>query len=185
MDETDLIGRSKEGDLDSFNSLVESYQGRVYNLSLCMLRNAQAAEDVTQDTFFSAWRSIGKFRGGSFKAWLMRIATNLCRDQFRLLKHYPTTSLDALPLDSQDPSSLAELPQDYTERLELAEELRDGLSSITPEQRLVVILCDVEGLSYEEIARVTGCSLGTVKSRLSRGRAQLRDYLRQHGTFPR
>jgi RNA polymerase sigma-70 factor (ECF subfamily) len=77
------------------------------------------------------------------------------------------------------------LPQDYTERLELAEELREGLSSITPEQRLVVILCDVEGLSYEEIAKITGYSLGTVKSRLSRGRAQLRDYLRRHGTFPR
>ena len=176
MEEDELIQRAKEGDLDCFNQLVERYQREVYNLSLRMLSNASAAEDATQDAFFSAFRGIGKFRGGSFRAWLFRIAANSCRDQLRSLRRRPTTSLDDLPLEleSDQPS-----PEDFAMRQELGEEIKRALAALPPDQRLAVILRDIEGLDYEEISQVTGSSLGTVKSRINRGRARLRHHLEQ------
>ena len=183
--EEELISRSREGDLDCFNRLVELYEREVYNLSLRMLGNAQAAEDATQDTFLSAYRGIGGFRGGSFRAWLLRIAANSCRDQLRRSRRRPFTSLDALEEDTSQLVHPGESPEDYALRKGLASEIERGLASLPADQRLVVILCDIQGLSYEEVARVTGGSLGTVKSRLSRGRARLRDYLLARGElFP-
>ncbi|MBE0415611.1 MAG: sigma-70 family RNA polymerase sigma factor [Dehalococcoidia bacterium] len=179
MEEDELIKRCRQGDLDCFNRLVERYQREVYNLSLRMLGNAQAAEDATQDAFISAFRGIGKFRGGSFRAWLLRIAANACRDQLRSLRRRPTTSLDALPLelelDRHTPS-----PEEYALSRELGREIGKALSALPADQRLAVILRDIVGLDYEEIAQATGSSLGTVKSRLSRGRARLRDHLGQY-----
>lgn len=187
MDEDELIQRSKGGDLDCFNRLVEHYQGQVYNLALRMLGDAQSADDATQDAFFSAWRAVRRFRRGNFRAWLLRITANTCRDRLRTLKRHPTVSLDAMVVEpdlSSSTSKYLEDPDDYVHRVELGEEIRNGLADLPPEQRLVVILSDIQGLSYEEIAQVAGCSLGTVKSRLSRGRSCLRDYLCQRGTFP-
>jgi len=176
MVEDELIQRSREGDLDCFNQLVERYQRQVYNLSLRMLGNPQAAEDATQDAFISAFKGISKFRGGSFRTWLFRIAANACRDQLRSLRRRPTTSLDALPLelewDRHTPS-----PEEYALARELGEEIRRGLLALPADQRLAVILRDILGLDYEEIAQATASSLGTVKSRLSRGRARLRRHL--------
>ena len=183
MDEQELISRSKQGDLDSFNWLVESYRGQVYNLALRMLGDSQAAEDAAQDAFFSAWRSIDSFKGGNFRAWLLRITANTCRDQLRKLKHHPSTSLEALPIESGGLSS-GESPEDYALRRELGEQIQEGLASLSSERRLAVILSDIQGLSYEEIAQVMDCSLGTVRSRLSRGRTQLRDYLLKRELFP-
>jgi len=184
VDENELIRGSKEGDLDSFNRLVESYQRMAYNLALRMLGHSHAAEDATQEAFLSAWRSIGSFRGGNFRAWLLRITTNVCRDHLRKLKRHPLTSLDAMPLEPEGLSS-SESPEDYVLRREIGEHIQRGLASLPLEQRLTVILSDIQGLSYEEIAQVMGCSLGTVRSRLSRGRAQLRDYLVERELFPR
>lgn len=184
MDEDELIRGSKEGDLDSFNKLVEGYQKMVYNLALRMLGDSHAAEDATQDAFLSAWRSIGSFRGGNFRAWLWRITANVCRDHFRKLRRHPSTSLEAMLLEPEGLSS-SESPEDYVLRREMGEQIQKGLASLPLEQRLTVILCDIQGLSYEEIAQVMGCSLGTVRSRLSRGRAQLRDYLVGRELFPR
>jgi len=184
VDEDELIRGSKEGDLDSFNRLVESYQRMAYNLALRMLGHSHAAEDATQEAFFSAWRSIGSFRGGNFRAWLLRITANVCRDHLRKLKRHPLTSLDAMPLEPEGLSS-SESPEDYVLRREIGEHIQRGLASLPLEQRLTVILSDIQGLSYEEIAQVMGCSLGTVRSRLSRGRAQLRDYLVERELFPR
>jgi len=182
VDDSELIRGSKEGDLDSFNRLVESYQGMVYNLALRMLGDSHAAEDATQDAFFSAWRRIGSFRGGNFRAWLLRITANVCRDHLRKLKRHPSTSLEAMLLEPEGlPSN--ESPEDYVLRREIGEQIQKGLASLPSEQRLAVILSDIQGLSYEEIAQVMGCSLGTVRSRLSRGRAQLRDYLLQRELF--
>ena len=177
MEEDDLIRSAKEGDLDSFNHLVERYQREVYNLSLRMLGNAPAAEDATQDAFISAFRGIGKFRGGSFRAWLFRIAANACRDQLRSLRRRPTTSMDSVPLEieSDQPS-----PEDLAMRRELGEEIKRALAALPPDQRLAVILRDIEGLDYGEIAHVTGSSLGTVKSRINRGRERLRHHLERH-----
>ena len=183
MGDDELIQRSKQGDLDSFNRLVESYQGVVYNLALRMSGNYQAAEDATQDAFFSAWRHIGSFRGGSFRAWLLRITANACRDQLRKLKHHHSTSLEALLTEFEGlPSS--ESAEDCALRREVGEQIQKGLAGLPSGQRLAVVLSDIQGLSYEEIAQVMDCSLGTVKSRLSRGRAQLRDYLLARELFP-
>jgi RNA polymerase sigma-70 factor (ECF subfamily) len=185
MDEPQLISAAQRGDLAPFNRLVETYQTQVYNLALRMLGCPQAAQDATQEAFLSAFRAIKGFRGGSFKAWLLRIATNACYDQMRQRQRRPTISLDAMlatPESGMEPPSPAESPDDHTERRELSRAISDGLATLLPEQRLAVILCDVQGLSYEEAAQAMGSSLGTVKSRLSRGRAHLRQYLlQQHG----
>ena len=183
MDDRDLVNRSKKGDLDSFNNLVEEYQAIVYNLALRMLGGAQAAEDACQDTFLSAWRSIGSFRGGNFRAWLLCIAANICRDQLRKSRRNPTCSLETLLVEVSGRSS-SESPEAYVLRRELGRQIQEGLAVLPADQRLAVVLCDVQGLSYDEIAQVMKCSLGTVRSRLSRGRARLRDYLVGKGTFP-
>jgi len=181
MEDRELISQSQAGDLDSFNQLVEKYQSQVYNLALRMLGNAEAAADATQDTFLAAYRAVGKFRGGNFRAWLLRIAANSCRDQLRAARRRPASSLDLL-LESESPPPLVaktESPEDYALRRELGRAISDGLASLPAEQRLVVILSDIQGLSYEDIAQATRSSLGTVKSRLSRGRERLRDCLLQ------
>ncbi len=181
MDEQELISRSKDGDVDAFNSLVEQYQRLVYNLALRMLGNAEAAEDASQDAFLSAYRAIDKFRGGSFKSWVLRIAANSCHDKQRVIRRYRIVSLDTLlETDDLPQSNNTESPEDYALRRELGRFLNDGLAHLPEDQRLAVILSDVEGLSYEEVAQVAGCSLGTVKSRLNRGRTRLRDFLLQH-----
>ena len=182
MDDLELIRSSKDGDLDSFNMLVEAYQGLVFNVAVRTLGDRRAAEDACQDAFLSAWRNIGGFRGGSFKAWLLRITVNVCYDRLRKSKRDPSTSLEAMPVELEPPSS-AESPEDYVLRRELAQQIQRGLATLPAEQRLAVILCDVQGLTYEEIAQAMKCSLGTVRSRLSRGRAHLRDYLKDRGTL--
>jgi RNA polymerase sigma-70 factor (ECF subfamily) len=181
MDEQDLISRSKSGDVEAFNLLVEQYQRMVYNLALRMLGNAEAAEDASQDTFLSAYKAIGKFRGGSFKSWVLRIAANSCHDKLRVARRYRVVSLDTLLLEPDElpQANNNESPEDYALRRELGRFLNEGLKHLPEDQRLVVILSDVQGLSYEEVAQATGSSLGTVKSRLNRGRTRLRDFLLQ------
>ena len=183
MDEPDLIARSQEGDLDSFNQLVEMYQGQVYNLALRMLGSGAAAEDAAQEAFISAFQHVKSFRGGSFKAWLFRIATNACYDQMRSAKRRRSTSLEGmLERDpSREPESGGESPEAAALRAELSRELTNAFNILRADQRAVLILSDVEGLSYEEIAQATGASLGTVKSRLSRARSHLRDHFTKHG----
>jgi len=178
MEEDDLILRSKQGDLESFNQLVEKYQREVYNLALRMLGQASAADDATQEAFLSAFRGIGRFRGGNFRAWLLRITANACRDQLRSLRRHPTTPLDELILDTEVDRN-AQSPEDYAINQELGAEIANALFTIPNEQRLAVVLYDIEGLSYEEIAQVMNCSLGTVRSRISRGRERLRHCLAQ------
>jgi RNA polymerase sigma-70 factor (ECF subfamily) len=181
MDEQELVSRSKSGDVEAFNLLVEQYQRLVYNLALRMLGNSEAAEDTSQDTFLSAYKAIGKFRGGSFKSWVLRIAVNSCHDKLRVARRYRVVSLDALMLEIGDlpQADNNESPEDYALRRELGRFLNEGLAHLPEDQRLAVILSDVQGLSYEEVAQVAGCSLGTVKSRLNRGRTRLRDFLLQ------
>ncbi len=183
-EEAVLVERSQSGDLDAFNALVLAYQGQVYNLCLRMLGSPQAAEDAAQEAFIAAYRAVPRFRGGRFRAWLLRIAANACYDELRRRRARPQVPLDA-PADDERPS--AELPasdeplEQRAERLELARCLQEGLASLPPDQRLAVILRDVQGLAYEEVAEATGASLGTVKSRISRGRAALRDFLLARG----
>jgi RNA polymerase sigma-70 factor (ECF subfamily) len=182
MDEQALIATAQEGDVRAFNQLVMLYQSMVYNVAYRILSDPDAASDATQDAFLSAFKAMDKFRGGSFKAWLLRIVTNACYDQLRVKKRRPTSSLDDLPVESDHSPYLhdpAEKPDEFVERQELNHMIQAAISTLPVEQRVVVVLSDVQGLSYQEIAQATGLSLGTVKSRLSRGRAKLRDYLVQ------
>lgn len=188
-DEAQLITESQRGDVRAFNLLVERYQTRIYNLCYRMLSDPEAAADVTQDTFVSAFRNIRRYRGGSFAAWIMRIATNGCYDQLRVRQRRPTTSIDALLEDGEDHAprqfqDASEAPDERSLRNELAGEIQRCLELLDPDQRLVVVLSDIQGLSYDEISAATGWPLGTVKSRLSRGRAQLRAVLRQGELLP-
>ncbi len=183
LDEPDLVERSRRGDLEAFNAIVSAYQDRVYNLCLRMLGSSQAADDAAQEAFLSAYRSVGRMRGPSVRAWLLRIAANACIDELRRRRRQPQVSLDAPARENENERSLevpdpAAGPEQLALRGELCEALQAELSRLAPDQRLAVVLCDVEGLSYEEIAASMGSSIGTVKSRISRGRARLRDALR-------
>ncbi len=187
-----LVQASQRGELTSFNVLVERYQRQVYNVALRLLGNPTEAEDVTQETFLSAFQHIQSFRGGIFRAWLIRIATNACHDASRRSMRRPATSLDAY-LEGE--AVLRDGPRDIPgheigpEELALRQEQRQTLAQLLlklPEdQRTVLVLSDIQELSYEEIAQATGEALGTVKSRLSRARARMRDLLLEHGElFP-
>jgi RNA polymerase sigma-70 factor (ECF subfamily) len=181
MDEKVLIDAARQGDVGSFNQLVLSYQSMAYNVAYRILGDHDAAADATQDAFLSAFKGIGKFRGGSFKAWLLRIVTNACYDQLRLKQRRPTASLDALLVSEPAPirplTDPGESPEEYALRQELSRVIQVGMETLPPEQRVALVLSDVQGFSYEEIVEITGVSLGTVKSRLSRARSKLRDFL--------
>ncbi len=183
-DEPELISRSRNGDLDAFNVLVERYQRPLYNLCLRMLAAPEAAEDATQDAFIHAFRSVNTFRGGSFRAWLFRIGANACYDEMRRRRSRPAVSLDEPHGEEGQPIDVADsapVPAEHLERKELAEALQAALSRLPADQRLAIVLADVQGLDYSEIAVAMDCSLGTVKSRISRGRQQLRIILRACG----
>ena len=186
MDEPALITAARKGDLDSFNTLVLAYQHQVYNLAYRIMGEAASASDATQEAFISAWRHIGSFRGGSFKAWLLRIVTNACYDELRRVKRRPASSLESLYVedptpDADLPPSQLESPEAFTQRRELNRAIQAGIAQLPPDQRIALVLSDVQGMSYEEIAEATSANLGTVKSRLSRARARLRDLLVEHG----
>jgi RNA polymerase sigma-70 factor (ECF subfamily) len=187
-EEQRLISAAQRGDVESFNALVRMYEGRVYNLGFRMLGDADSAADASQEAFLSAFRNLRSFRGGSFRSWLLRIATNVCYDVLRAKKRRPAVSLDASDPEADDsPLQIAdphESPDDLALRRELAIAIQAGLAHLPEDQRLVVVLSDVQGLAYEEIAQITNTNLGTVKSRLSRGRARMREILRAGELLP-
>jgi RNA polymerase sigma-70 factor (ECF subfamily) len=184
LDEAAWITASKNGDVQAFNKLVLAYQEMAYALAFRMLRNQEAAADAVQEAFLSAFTRVHQFRGGSFKAWLARIVLNQVYDQLRKQRRQPTETLD--PSDDYEDAPVLQIPdaQPGPEQTALSRELmsciEDGLQTLPAEQRAALILCDIHGLSYEEISAATETSLGTVKSRLSRGRQALRSYLARH-----
>jgi RNA polymerase sigma-70 factor (ECF subfamily) len=178
---------ARRGDISAFNELVLKYQTVVYNVSLRTLGNQDDAADATQEAFISAFRHLADFRGGSFKAWLLRIAVNACYDILRRRQRRPSSSLDELAEhDDGDvgPGDTRPGPERSALNAETAAVIQAGLNTLPEEQRILVVLCDVQGLSYEEAAESCQIALGTVKSRLSRARARLRDYLAQRGELP-
>lgn len=192
-EEARRIEAARSGDLAAFNWLVLQHQTRVYNLCYRMLSDPDAAADATQEAFLSAYKAIGRFRGEQFRTWLLRIATNACLDMLRSRKRRPTQSLDAWVTDadgeSSEPLPIADLnpsvdPEAQTLRSEMVATIQMGLDDLPDDQRIALLLVDVQGLSYEEAADVTGANLGTVKSRINRGRARMRDYLREQGILP-
>jgi RNA polymerase sigma-70 factor (ECF subfamily) len=188
-EERRLVESARHGDVESFNTLVRLYEGRVYNLCYRMLGDADSAADAAQDAFLSAFRNLRGFRGGSFRSWILRIATNTCYDVLRARKRRPTVSLDIESDGEENGAPLpiadtAESPDDFALRRELAAAIQQGLATLPEEQRIILILSDIQGLAYEEIAEITNTNLGTVKSRLSRGRARLRDVLKAGELLP-
>lgn len=186
MDESTLIQQAQQGDIHAFNDLVLVYQNRVYTAAYRIMGDEPSAADATQDAFIIAYRKIDTYRGGSFKSWLLRIVTNTCYDELRRRKRRPTEGFDDLaPEDSLDPPpqliSNAENPEAYTQRMELSSGIENCIRSLPEAHRVLVVLRDMQDLDYGEIAAATGLQLGTVKSRLSRARANLRDCLRRLG----
>lgn len=177
-----LIRAAQAGDLNSFNAVVVRHERAVYNLCLRLLRDMAAAEDASQETFLKAWTAIGTFRGGLVRPWLLRIATNRCYDVLRARGRRPADSLDHEEFESEpiwtSHAPAGEPPEVFAARAELSVHLERALATLPEDQRLVVILSDVHGHPYDEIAEITGVAVGTVKSRLSRARARLRDALR-------
>jgi RNA polymerase sigma-70 factor (ECF subfamily) len=184
MDEASLIADAQKGKIDAFNELVLTYQQQVYNLAYRIMGDPASAADATQDAFISAYQSLSRFRGGSFKSYLLRIVSNRCYDELRRRKRRPATSFEDVEIDEDANPMLAnggEDPEEYTERQEMADVLQAGIETLPSDQRVTLVLSDVQGMSYEEIAEVTEVALGTVKSRLARARSKLRDYLRDNG----
>ena len=176
--EETLIAQSRAGDLESFNALVEMYQNQVYGVALRMVRDAALAEDLAQDAFISAFRNLNQYRGGSFKSWLMRIVRNATLDSLRSTQRRPTDSLDEnmvafeSQLVSDEPS-----PADVAENAELGDHIKDVMADLHPDQKMALVLIDIEGYSYEDAAQAMSVGIGTVKSRLSRARARMREAL--------
>ncbi|MDQ2887881.1 MAG: sigma-70 family RNA polymerase sigma factor [Chloroflexota bacterium] len=189
--EEELIARSQRGEVAAFNQLVLHYQPIVYGAAYRLLGDPDTAADVTQDAFIAAFRGISSYRGGSsFRAWLLRIASNMACDHWRRVRRHPAESLEFLTEEDETPSSealnaLADSsaegnPEEMLLTQELQSAIQQGLEQLPLDQRVAVVLCDIEGLSYEEIADSTQTSIGTVRSRISRGRSRLRAYLNQH-----
>ena len=173
-----LITRSRQGDLDAFNQLVVRYQDLVFSVILRMVRNHASAEDITQDAFISAFRNIGRMRGVNFRAWMLRIARNATYDEIRRLNRRPEDSIDEQIITlGETLASDEESPEDRAMRRDLGMSINRGLGELQPDQRMAVVLVDLEGLAYEEAADAMEVSIGTVKSRLNRGRRRLREWL--------
>lgn len=187
-EERELVERARKGDLDAFNSLVIAYQNTAYNIAFRFLGNHPDTSDAIQEAFIKAFKGICKFKGGSFKLWLLRIVTNTCKDVLRARKRKPTTPLyppnaKKGEIDQERVpflSSNGENPENYVERQELARLIQQAIDRLPFDHKAVIVLSDLEGLDYNEIAEVLGIPLGTVKSRLSRARARVRDYLLAH-----
>jgi RNA polymerase sigma factor (sigma-70 family) len=174
------LDRARRGDLDAFNELVLEHQGIVFNVCLRMLGDRALAEDATQDAFVSAWRHLTSLRGDQFRSWLLHIAANACRDELRRRIRRPAASLEnSLEDGMPDPPARDPSPESAVLSGELRGAIEGALLLLPEDQRLAVVLSDMQGLDYEEIAAAMGTTLGTVKSRLSRGRARLRQLLLQ------
>jgi len=184
MDEPALISSAQQGDLNAFNTLVLRYQDSVFNAALRILGDEEPAADAAQDAFISAFKNLPAFRGGSFKAWLMRIVTNACYDELRRQKRRPTTPLEPEDEDGEDfdsPHWLADpgmTPEQKFEADELEHALQHCLNDLPADFRAVVVLADVQGMDYAEVSIAARIPLGTVKSRLARARLRLRECLR-------
>lgn len=173
-----LVSNAQKGNVTAFNQLVETYQELCFNVAHRLVGDADSAADVTQDAFLSAYRHLDQFKGGSFRSWLLRIVTNASYDVLRARSRRQTSSLDELIDETAfDVADGGELPEMLALRQELFAAIREGLKTIPVDQRAALVLFDVHGLTYEEVAVALSTNLGTVKSRLSRARGRLRDFL--------
>lgn len=183
MNEPALITSAQRGDLDAFNTLILHYQDIVFNTALRILGDEDQAADAAQEAFISAFRAIKSYRGGSFKAWLLRTVTNACYDELRRQKRRPTTPLEPETEDGDEmdsPRWLADpslSPEQQNDADELEHAIQHCLNALPTDFRTVVVMADIEGLDYTEVAAAVRAPLGTIKSRLARARLRLRECL--------
>jgi RNA polymerase sigma-70 factor (ECF subfamily) len=183
LDEPALIRNAQHGDLDAFNTLVLAYQDIVYNTALRILGDEDLAADASQEAFISAFRALNSYRGGSFRAWLLRTVTNACYDELRRKRRRPTTPLEPETGDGDEvetPRWLADpnaSPEEQLYQVELEHAIQHCLENLPTDFRTVVVLADIQGLDYTEVAAVVKKPLGTIKSRLARARLRLRECL--------
>ena len=184
-----IVQQVLKGDTNAFEELVLEYEKKVYNVALRILGNSEDAADMTQEAFIKAYNSLPGFRGDSkFSVWLTRIVSNLCLDFLRSRSRRPTVSLsveddggDDVQLDVADVSQSPEL---LLERSLTRESVRRGLKALPEDYREILLLREIQGLSYDEIAAALNIEVGTVKSRIFRGRKKLCDYLIKDGNIP-
>ncbi|MBT3314543.1 MAG: sigma-70 family RNA polymerase sigma factor [Anaerolineae bacterium] len=185
MNEPALIRHAKNGDLTAFNKLVLQYQDMLYNTAYRILGDPGLAGDATQEAFISAFRKLKSYRGGSFKAWLLRIVTNACYDELRRQKRRPTTPLEPITENDEEMESpswiadSADSPEKQLETLELEQAIQRCIENLPPDFRTVIVLADIQGLDYKEAAKAIKKPLGTIKSRLARARLRLRECLQK------
>ena len=184
MDEPALIRAAQGGSLDAFNTLVLAYQDSVFNTALRILGDDDQAADASQEAFISAFKNLTTFRGGSFKAWLLRTVTNACYDELRRKKRRPVVPLEPETDDGDEmdtPRWLADpgmSPEQISEAEEVQHAIQHCLAGLPTEFRVVVVLADIQGMDYVEVAASLRVPLGTIKSRLARARLRLRECLR-------
>jgi len=184
QDDRDLVERARRGDREAFGALVRRYQDRAFNLAYQMLRNREEALDVAQEAFARAYASLPTFKGeSSFTTWLHRIVVNLGIDSLRRTQRSGTTTYDdtrATPEEGEGDLPAVDDPAAALEMKQVRDLLARGIARLPAAQRAVLLLREVEGLSYEEISRLVGCNLGTVMSRLFYARRRLRQVLKAH-----
>lgn len=179
----ELVARSKNGDIDAFEELVSRYERKIYSVTYRLMGNHEDASDFAQEAFLRAFQAMPSFRGeASFLTWISRIATNVCRDELRKRYRTVTESLDEkITLEEGEVSKQFASPEmgpaELFEQKEFQEKIQELISSLSPEFRLALVLRDIQGYSYEEIAEQLECSLGTIKSRINRARNYLKDKL--------
>jgi RNA polymerase sigma-70 factor (ECF subfamily) len=180
-DEAAVVARAMRGDRSAFTQLMEHYQSACYGLAWRLLGDADQAADATQDAFIHAYDAIAKFRGGLFRSWMLRITANASYDILRRAQRRPTTTLpDPDEGEAELPDLAALNPVAEAARSELYLHLEVALRRLPQDQRTAVVLCDVYGMDYNEVAATTASALGTVKSRIHRGRLRLRELLAEH-----
>jgi RNA polymerase sigma-70 factor (ECF subfamily) len=183
MDEGALIQDALQGDLDAFNTLILHYQDMAYNVAYRIMGEPGAADDAAQEGFISAFQKLHQFRGGSFKAWLLRIVTNNCYDELRRRQRQPVVPLKPVLSDGEtleDPFWIkdeAATPEEVGEQIELQAAIQNCIHALEHKFRIILVLVDVEGLDYQTAAEVAGTKIGTVKSRLARARERVQDCL--------
>ena len=175
-----LVKKAQKGDVKAFEALMDEYFKKIYNIAFRMTNNADDAADITQEIMIKLFKNIASFKGDSkFSTWVYRVATNTCLDELKKIRRNSHTSINA----EYDMPDTQPTPEQYIEKKELSGMVAKAIEKLSAEHRAAIVLRDIRGFSYEEIAAVFKCSVGTVKSRISRARGQLKNILEKDFNF--